>query len=116
MPAASHDFEIEQGATLLKTVTWKDDNGTPINLTGCTARLQARSSTSSPTVLIDLTTENGGIVITPLTGTLTLNMTATQTAALAFKRAKYDLEVVDAAGFVTRLLQGSISVSPEVTK
>lgn len=116
MPAASYDFEIEQGATFVKVVTWKDDLGVARNLTGCTARLQARASLSSVDTLIDLASPNTGLVITPLTGTITITLSATETAAFTWKRAKYDLELMDAAGFVTRLIQGEITVSKEVTK
>lgn len=34
-----------------------------LDLTGCTARMQIRNKVSSPDILCELTTENGGIVI-----------------------------------------------------
>lgn len=116
MAAATYDFEIEQGATLVKPIVWKDSSGTPINLTGYTAKMQVRQSVSSPDVLLELSTTNGKIQITPATGTVTLVFDATTTAAITWKRGKYDLELTSTGGTVTRLLEGQIAVSQEVTR
>jgi hypothetical protein len=88
----------------------------PMDLTGYTARMQARSSVGAADTLLDLTTENSGIVIDPATGTIELRIDATDTAALAWTQGVYDLELVDATGFTTRLAQGSVSVEREVTR
>lgn len=113
-----HNIKIIQGATLSDVTTWKA--GTPavaVDLTGCTARMQARAKiTDTTTPLLSLTTENGGIALGGAAGTVTINMTATATAALTWKSAVYDLEIVFADTTVRRLLAGSISVSPEVTR
>lgn len=114
MPAAIYDFEIEQGTTLNKRMVWKDSTGAPVNLSGYTARMQLRPSVSSDTVLLNLTTENGGITLGGATGEITLHFTAAQTAALP-KGGVYDLEVI-IGGNVTRLLQGAVSLSKEVTR
>ena len=114
MPAAIYDFEIEQGTTLNKQMVWKDSTGAPVDLSGYTARMQLRPSISSDTVLLDLTTENGGITLGGVLGTITLHFTAAQTAALS-KGGVYDLEMI-VGGNVTRLLQGAVSLSKEVTR
>lgn len=116
MAAATYDFEIEQGATLIKPLVWKDDAGTPRNLTGFTARMQVRQSASSDDVLLELNTENGRIQITAGTGTVTLIFSAATTAAIDWRRGKYDLELVASDGTVTRLIEGEISVSKEITR
>lgn len=116
MPAASYDFDIEQGATLIKQFVWKDSTGTPVNLTGFIANMQVRQSASSPDVLLALSTTTGGITITPLLGKITLTFTATMTAAIAWRRGKYDLELTSNDGTVTRLIEGEINVSKEVTR
>lgn len=116
MAAAQYDFEIEQGATAIWPFVWKDSTGAPVNLTGYTARMQVRQSTSATDVLLSATTENGKLLIDPLLGKTTLGLSATETAALAWRKGKYDLELVSPAGVVTRLLYGVITVSPEVTR
>ena len=78
--------------------------------------MQLRVSYTAPEVIVELTTQNGRIVITPLTGVLTLLLSATTTAALIAKTYVYDLEIVSASGFVTRMIQGEAVISPEVTR
>lgn len=116
MSAATYDFEIEQGTTLLKPIVWKDSAGVPVNLTGYTARMQVRQSTSAADVLLELSTTNSRISITPLTGTVTLIFTPEVTSAITWRRGKYDLELTSADGTVTRLIEGEITVSKEITR
>jgi hypothetical protein len=116
MSAGNLDLFVEQGATFTYTLTLTDNVGTPINLTGYTARMQMRRAVQSDEVLISLTTQNGRIVITPLTGVIVLNIEATATAALNFQTAVYDLEIESAGGIVTRVLQGKVTLSREVTR
>jgi len=116
MAAANYDFEIEQGATLSKSFVWKDGDGVAVNLTGYTARMQIRPSVDSATVLQSLSTTDGTIVIAAVTGTITLTLTDTVTAAITWRRGKYDLELVSSDGTVTRLIYGVVTISKEVTR
>jgi hypothetical protein len=116
MTAAAYDFVIEQGATLDKSFVWKDSTGTVINLSGYTARMQIRQTAASSTVLLELTTLNGRIIITAGEGKIRLLVTAADTGAITWQRGKYDLELVSSAGIVTRLLSGDVTVSKEVTR
>ena len=116
MAAGEYNFTIEQGATLDRTFIYKDGDGDPLDLTGFTARMHLRSRASAATTLLELTTTNGRIVITGATGTIRLVAPASVTAALNFNTAVYDLEIESAVGTVTRLLQGTIELSKEVTR
>jgi hypothetical protein len=87
----------------------------PMNLTGYTARLQVRSLPSDPDAVLTLTTENGGIAITALTGFVAVTASATQTGAIDEGTYVYDIELVN-GNIVTRLAQGQVIVSPEVTR
>ena len=115
MPAGQYDITCDQGATFSRVITWKNSNGTPIDLTNYTARLQVRSNYPSSTVLLDLTTENGGITLGGVLGTITLAATATATAAIAADEYVYDLELITGSN-VTRVVEGSFTVTPEVTR
>jgi hypothetical protein len=77
--------------------------------------MQLRTSYSAATASLELTTVNGRISLTNA-GVITLSLTATETAALAAGRYVYDLEMVSSGGQVTRLLEGVVTVSPEVTR
>ena len=78
--------------------------------------MQLRAEITSPTPLVTLTTENGGIALGGVAGTIELVMTATATSALTWTTAVYDLEIVFASGDVRRLVYGPVTVSPEVTR
>lgn len=117
MAAFKLNLKVDQGATFSKVVVWK--TGTPavaVDLTGCSARMQVRGKLTDPAVLLELTTTNGGIALGGTTGTVTINISASQTAAISWVAAVYDLELVFAGGTVRRLLAGSVAVSPEVTR
>jgi uncharacterized protein involved in outer membrane biogenesis len=121
MPATEYDFTgdqaIEQGATWARQFVWRDSTGTPVNLTGYTARMQLRASaaaTGAP--LAELTTEDGTIVLGAGTGTVDLLVPAETTAGWTFTTGAYDLELEAADGTVTRLIKGRFKVSPEVTR
>jgi|Laugrefabdmm15sn_1035127.scaffolds.fasta_scaffold11175_4 hypothetical protein len=112
-----YNLVIQQGATLSLAITWKDSTGTAINLTGYTARMQARSTYDTATAILSLTSAAGDIVLGGVAGTITITASATVTAALTAPwSGVWDLELVSGGGVVTRLLEGAASVSPEVTR
>ncbi len=113
MPAGNYNIVCDQGSTLTRVLTWKNSNGTAVDLTNYTARMQVRTNYASNTALLSLTTENGGITLGGVAGTITLVATATATAALAADT--YDLEMITGAN-VTRLVEGTFEVTPEVTR
>jgi hypothetical protein len=107
------DITIYQGATWDMPCTWTVD-GLVVDLTGMTVRMQVRPEASSGVIEVALTTENGCIAVDN-SGSITLSLTATQTAALSAGRYVYDLEVVNLLT-VTRVLQGKCYISAEVTR
>lgn len=116
MAAATHDILIEQGATFLLNLVWKDSLGAPINLTGYTARMQVRHKITDASPLLTFTTENGGITLGGVAGTIAVTGSATLTDALTVKSGVYDLELVSGTGVVTRLIEGSVTITPQVTR
>jgi hypothetical protein len=114
--AATYHMTIDQGTTVSIDFQYRTSAGVPIPLTSYTARMQARPTQSSAVTVMDCTTANGQLVVTGATGTVTLALTATQSAALDFDRAVYDIEIVSPAGVVTRLVQGTVTLSREVTR
>lgn len=111
MGAARYTLRIEQGATWQPVLTLRDTN-----LTGYTARMQARTNVADVDTLLDLSTENGKIAIDGPAGQITLTLTSGETAALTWQQAYYDLEIIAPDGDVTRLLKGIIEVDAEVTR
>lgn len=115
MPAGTYDITCDQGATFSRVITWKNSNGTPIDLTNYTARMQVRANYPATTTVLNLTTENGGITLGGAAGTITLAATATATAAISADQYVYDLELITGAQ-VTRVVEGTFTVTPEVTR
>jgi hypothetical protein len=87
----------------------------PVDLAGVTARMQIREKLDSPEVIINLTTENGGIVIDNVDKTIALFISDTDTAAMTFTSAVYSLELVK-AGDVIPFINGNVSLVKEVTR
>jgi hypothetical protein len=115
--AVNYDITIDQGSTWFINFLYKDTSGNPVDLTGYTAALQIRETYASTTTLLSLTSSPAaGITITPLTGTIAVTATAAQTGAIATGVYVYDCEITDGAGVVTRIVQGEVFLSPEVTR
>jgi hypothetical protein len=116
MKPGKYKLTIYQGATLWLPLTWRLSGGAVTDLVGCTARMQVRPTVDAQEVLLELTTDNGGIALAATAPNLVLQMTDAQTAALAWRTGVYDLEVAFPNGLVRRLLEGTATVSPEVTR
>lgn len=105
-----------QGASWDYTLTWLS-GGTPVNLTGYQARMQVRESYDSDSTILSLTAGTG-ITLGGTAGTIYLEASATTTAGFdgtPNKQFIYDLEL-ESAGVVTRLLEGTFTINPEVTR
>lgn len=118
MAAGLYDIVIEQGTTWNLSLTWKDAEGNPIVLTGYSARMQLRSSYEDPQPMVELlsTGENPRIVLTAATGGIVLTLEDSVSENLVPGHAVYDLELESPSGVVTRLLEGSVLIRPEVTR
>ena len=109
--AAVSNLAIDQGTTYSVTITVTDDTGSARNLTNYTPRAQMRRSyyTSANTAF-------AANVLNPSEGTITLDLTATQTSALKAGRYVYDLELVSNTLTVERIVEGIVTIYPEATK
>ena len=125
MTAVIYDIEIEQGTTPIKEFIYKDSTGIPINLTGYTARMQIRPTVASASILLELTTENGKLILGGLSGQIQMVFSEADTSVLP-RGGVYDLELVQGsadydpnavdAPTVIRLLQGEVLLSKGVTR
>lgn len=118
--AVTYNTDIDVGANWSVTFVYKDTNGAAINLTGYTAAMQVRTTPDASTALISLTT-GSGITITPLTGTILVEITAAQSDLLTATTQAgtpyvYDLEITSGSGVITRLVQGVLTASANVTR
>ena len=110
--AAIANLTIDQGASFSSDVTVKDANGNAFNLTGYTAAAKMAKGYQSTKTRTSFTTT----IATPTSGVVTLSLTPAQTTALDAERYVYDLEItLTATGAVTRVIEGIITVRPQVT-
>jgi len=110
------NFEVKQGADWNGKVILKDDNGTVINLTGYTAKMQLRLYKDKKSNLFDtLSTDNSRITITPTAGQLDFKIPSSVSDNYTFDKAYYDLEITDSTGIITRVLEGIITINKNVT-
>lgn len=117
MTAGVYDILIEQGASWYRPFRrWEADGTTPISVIGYVARMKIRQSYTSSVVQVSLTSDPGGGIVLSDTNLIEVTMTAEQTAAINIARGVWDLELEAPDGWVIRLLQGKVTVSPEVTK
>lgn len=127
MAAAKYPLVIEQGATFSRAVQLSTggpvaSGGTPINLTGSVVRLHIRRNIRATTPLVSLTSISATADTTNIyisnaaAGQFVITITATDTTAIAWTAAVYDLEVQTSSGYVRRYLYGSVKVTKEVTR
>lgn len=130
------DLIVYQGADWSFVWTKRDSAGAAVNLTGYTARMKVKDTyngISQAFLTTGADADGGTIMLGGAAGTVTLSMTAAQTAALASeisvasvmlqslelnkpeKAYIFDLELVSGAGVVTRELEGRFVVRREVT-
>lgn len=99
---------IDQGSTFASTVEILDENDEALDVTNYQARGQIRKHYSSTNaVSFSTSLSNGSLVI---------SLTANQTANMVAGRYVYDIELVDPANTVVRILEGIVTLTPEVTR
>jgi hypothetical protein len=112
MESQQYNFTIPQGATFNLNLQY-ELNSQPVDIEGYEVRMQIRKSYDLPAV-VELTTENGGIVVSDVNN-IDLTIDAETTEELTAGRYLYDIELVD-DNVVERILLGVATVSAEVTK
>jgi len=129
MAAGRYSFVIEQGSTTNFEIAYKDSNLDPIDLTDYQARMQIRPAAGSDTVYLTLSSSRAddgtGLNMSgsdgikpPTSGTIGIYISAYSSSQLDFGEAYYDLEIITGTTYpvVTRILEGKVQLSKEVTK
>jgi len=135
MAAGNYNFTIEQGTTFKRTFKYKDANGDAIELKDHDVNMDIRSSVASSITILDIrkndpalkedgtSANNTFFTITSASlgakaNEINLTIDADTTASMSFDTAVYDIEIQDdqSPKVVTRILQGKIKLSKEVTR
>ena len=126
MAAGRYSFTIEQGTTLDFNVQYLDSNSTPVDLTDYSGKMQIRPTVGSSDVIVTLSssrdTDGTGLNFSgsngstpPTSGSIGMFISAASSSAFSFNEAVYDLEIYSGS-IVTRILEGKVKLSPEVTR
>ena len=109
-----YEMEIVQGSTFSLAMNYKDSNDNIIDLSTYTARMKIKKNRAQSTSILELTTENGRITVGSASPNIVLFISDTDTAALDFQDAVYDLEITDGTQ-VFAIMNGPVSLLTEVT-
>ena len=115
MAAGKYDIVIEQGATFKLPISYKDSTGSVVDLVsgnGYTSRMMIKESAGGTT--IKSLTNGSGMTLAASGNNIVIEISATDTAAMDFSNAVYDLEIVSGTE-VTRILEGKVKLSREIT-
>jgi hypothetical protein len=124
MLAGTYNITCQQGSTFTRMITMRypDPESPPADptyllydLSGYEARMQVRRTIDSSSTIVELSTDDGSIVLGGEDGTIELTISAEDTALIT-SSGVYDLEIIDDVGVVSRVLQGQWRLSAEVTR
>ena len=103
---------IDQGATYESELDLVNDDGAKINVAGYVFTGQIRKSYYSVN-----STANLSISVTDAAnGNVLISLNAATTANIKAGRYVYDVKMKDTANVVTRIVEGIITITPQVTK
>jgi len=111
--AAYVELYIDQGTTFSNIINITDDTtNTPVNIQGYIVSSQIRRSYYSANATANITCT----ITDALDGEITMSMTAANTANIKAGRYLFDVETIDTVGNVSRILEGIITVTPQITR
>jgi hypothetical protein len=103
---------VDSGSDYSNIITIASSAGSALDLTNYTVKSQMRKSYGSSTAY-DFT----ATVFDAATGKIRLQMTAANTSLIPNGRYLYDIEITNTnTGAKTRVLEGIVIVTPEITK
>ena len=110
-----YNIKFYRGTTLDILMLYKINN-VPVDLTGYTAVMDVRPTPNSSTLITQLTTENGGLILNQVTGQVEIFISASDTSDLPLGEFQYDVNITSDSGYVTKLIMGSFVVLDPVTE
>ena len=117
MKGIKKTLECRQGKTFIHAFRLKSADGNIIELPGFSAFMHVRETIDSEDTVLELSTDNGGIVIDEDLGKVTLFISATDTASLTVGNYIYDVELVSPDDVVYGpVIPSAFKVKPEVTR
>ena len=101
---------IDQGSSFSTSINLTDTSEDAIDLTGFQGAAQMRKHYTSTTYTPFV------VQIVPSTGSIKLSLSSTTTATLVAGRYVYDVELTSSDGVISRIVEGIVTVTPNVTR
>jgi hypothetical protein len=110
MPYA--ELTVDQGTTYESTLDLVNDDGSAINVTNYIFSGQIRKSyySNNSTANLTITVSNAA------NGNIIISLNAATTTNIKAGRYLYDVKMTDTSNTVTRVVEGIITITPQVTK
>lgn len=119
MPApnvATLDLSVKKGSKFVQPVEVTLNGELAPFPPGTLAKMQIRTSIDEPAFVVELTTENGGLVVDAGGALVTIIMSSSATKNYAFERGVYDLALIYPDTQEEMILEGRVYVFPSVTR
>lgn len=107
------ELYVDQGSTFNNVINLTDDiTNTPINILGYNVTSQIKRSYYSANVTANIICS----ITDAANGEITLSIPAANTANIKAGRYVFDVKTKDTSNTIARVLEGIITVTPQVTK
>jgi len=103
------DLVLDQGADFLTVFNVQAANGSPVDLSMYSSASQMRKDYLSNTYIqFNMSTDANGNV--------TMNLPSGNTMSITPGRYRYDIEITSPSNVISRIVEGIIDVSPNITR
>ena len=106
------ELDLDQGTDFAFNLDLTNEDGSVINVAGYSFSSAIRKSFYSSTVTANMTV----LIVDAANGNVNLSLSAATTANIRAGRYLFDVKQTDASNTKTRLMEGVITVNPQVTK
>jgi hypothetical protein len=118
---AEVDLALQQGADFATTLTFQNQDATPVDLTGCAlmAVIRRRGLDKTPVAAFALVINSppsAGIAAMTMARSVSLGLPCGETPADPLYQFVWDLKLTDSAGKVSVPLFGAVTVQREVSR
>ena len=105
--ALKANIYVDQGSSFIDGIELLDENDEAVITTGLTASGKIKRHFESANSVSFTTTLSNGLLL--------ISLTSAQTSAMKPGRYMYDIEMSDSSLNVTRIIEGILTLSPEVS-
>lgn len=112
MPTPYAELTVDQGTTFETTLDLTNDDGSAINVTNYVFSGQIRKSYYSSNATANLTVS----IINAQSGNINLTLNSATTTNIKAGRYLYDVKMTDTSNVTTRIVEGILTVTPQVSR